>query len=416
MNAQAAANSSDLRTDEAPLMTRDERRAAAVACGAHALHDGFTDLIYVMLPVWQAEFGVGYAELGFLRALYAGSMAAFQIPSGLLAERIGAPALLALGAAFAGIGYCVAGLSAGIAMLMLALFLSGLGSSTQHPLASSLMAHAFAGARSMKAIGAYNFAGDVGKMTLPAAAALLLVAMPWRPVLALLGVLGLIAGAAIFVCMPRMLGMDVAADTGHPKPAQSLPHAQRVAFPLLVAIGMLDSGTRMGFLLFLPFVLTTKGASLPTLGFALTLVFLGGAAGKLVCAWIGARIGTIATVWLTETLTALLILALLILPLEPALLLLPAIGIVLNGTSSVLYGSVPDLVAPERRTRAFSIFYTGTVGTGAGSPVIYGAVGDFFGVTAGVVTVALIVLLTLPLSLGLKAAAGNLIRRNADAD
>jgi len=29
-------------------------------------------------------------------------------------------------------------------------------------------------------------------------------------------------------------------------------------------------------------------------------LFAGGAAGKLVCAFIGARIGTVATVWLTE--------------------------------------------------------------------------------------------------------------------
>ena len=47
-------------------------------------------------------------------------------------------------------------------------------------------------------------------------------------------------------------------------------------------------------------MLTAKGASLPTIGLALTLVFAGGAAGKLVCAFIGARIGVIATVWLTE--------------------------------------------------------------------------------------------------------------------
>ena len=47
-------------------------------------------------------------------------------------------------------------------------------------------------------------------------------------------------------------------------------------------------------------------------------------------------------------------------------MLLPVIGIALNGTSSVLYGSVPDLVAPERRTRAFSIFYTGAIGAGRG--------------------------------------------------
>src|SRR5437588_10509200 len=86
---------------------------------------------------------------------------------------------------------------------------AGLGSSTQHPLASSLMAHAFTGSRSMKAIGTYNFAGDIGKMTMPAAASLLLVMMPWRPVLALLGVVGIIAGLAIFVLTPRF-----SADTG----------------------------------------------------------------------------------------------------------------------------------------------------------------------------------------------------------
>jgi len=115
-------------------------------------------------------------------------------------------------------------------------------------------------------------------------------------------------------------------------------------------------------------VLTAKGASLPTIGLALTLVFAGGAAGKLVCAFIGARIGAIATVWLTEGLTAVLILALLPLPLEAAMVLLPLIGIALNGTSSVLYGTVPELVSPARRQRAFSIFYTGGVGAGALAP------------------------------------------------
>ena len=40
-----------------------------VACGAHVLHDGYTDLLYVLLPIWQAQFGLGYAEVGALRAL-----------------------------------------------------------------------------------------------------------------------------------------------------------------------------------------------------------------------------------------------------------------------------------------------------------------------------------------------------------
>ena len=35
------------------------RRTLALAGLAHALHDGFTDMIYVLLPVWQAQFARG---------------------------------------------------------------------------------------------------------------------------------------------------------------------------------------------------------------------------------------------------------------------------------------------------------------------------------------------------------------------
>jgi MFS transporter, FSR family, fosmidomycin resistance protein len=394
--------SGQLLEPQALAAKRDERRAASVACGAHALHDGYTDLIYVMLPVWQKEFGLGYAELGLLRGLFAGTMASFQIPAGLIAERLGAAPVLALGTALAGAGYCLAGASASFGLLIVALFVSGLGASTQHPLASSLMARAFAGPRSMKALGTYNFAGDIGKMTVPAAAALLLVVMPWRPALALLGALGLVAAVAIFMLTPRY-GAEAAPDRALPSTAGGAQGSPpRFAFPVLLSIGMLDSATRMGFLLFLPFVLTAKGASLPTIGLALTLVFAGGAAGKLVCAFIGARIGAIATVWLTEGLTVVVIVALLPLPLEAAMVLLPIVGVALNGTSSVLYGSVPDLVAPERRARAFSVFYTGTIGAGAVAPAIYGVVGDALGVPTALMVIAGIVLLTLPLSLVLK--------------
>jgi dipeptide/tripeptide permease len=126
--------------------------------------------------------------------------------------------------------------------------------------------------------------------------------------------------------------------------------------------------------------------------------------GKLVCAFIGARIGAVATVWLTESVTALGIVALLPLPLGAALVLLPVVGIALNGTSSVLYGSVPALVAPQRRQRAFGIFYTGTIGAGAISPAIYGVLGDAVGVPIALTVVAITVLATLPITLLLRPA------------
>jgi len=322
-----------------------ERRALGVACGAHALHDGYTDLIYVMLPIWQNEFGLGFAALGLMKTVFSGALAGFQIPADFLAERFGAAIVLALGTALAGLGYCLAGFSHGVIMLVAALFVGGLGASTQHPLGSSLIAHAFAGTRSLKALGTYNFAGDIGKMTLPAAASLLFVVLPWREALVLLGGIGALAAVVIFILIPRF-----AVETTAPRKSQTRAtggsRLSQFGFPLLLSVGVIDSATRMAFLTFLPFVLTAKGASLPTVGLALTLVFAGGAAGKLICAFIGARVGAVATVWLTEAVTALGIVALLPLSLEAALVLLPVVGVALNGTSSVLYGSVPLLVAP----------------------------------------------------------------------
>jgi MFS family permease len=379
--------------------TPDERRALGVACAAHALHDGFSDLVYVMLPIWQAEFGLSYAEIGVLRGLYSGAMAGLQIPSGLLAEKLGPVRVLAFGTALAGGGYLLAGASVGLVMLAAALIIGGVGASTQHPLASALVARAFSGARSIKALGTYNFAGDIGKMTVPAAVALLVTLMPWRHALALIGVCGFAMAVVISLLMPRQPA-DIVANAASEIDAAN---PRRGGFPLLLAIGVIDSATRMPFLTFLPFLLTAKGASVSGIGLALTFVFAGGACGKLVCAFIGARIGVFATVVLTEGLTALGIVALLPLPLEACYALLPLIGVALNGTSSVLYGSVPVLVAPQRRARAFGIFYTGTIGAGACAPILYGVVGDVIGVRATLATVAAIVLVTIPLAVALRS-------------
>jgi FSR family fosmidomycin resistance protein-like MFS transporter len=391
--------------DGAVATRAEERKALGVAGGAHALHDGYTDLIYVMLPIWQAEFGLGYAALGLLRTCYAGTMAALQIPSGLLSERLGVPLVLAAGTALSGLAYLIAGASVGFITLIIALVIGGVGASVQHPLASTLVARAFAGPRSMKALGAYNFAGDIGKMTLPALASIMLVVMPWQPTLAILGGIGFVAAIAIILLTPRF--PDEASIPEPEKPIEIISQATPVpgyGFPVLLTIGMVDSATRMAFLTFLPFVLLAKGASLPTVGLALTLVFAGGAAGKLVCAYIGARLGVIATVCLTEALTTLGILLLLPLPLELAMLLLPVIGIALNGTSSVLYGSVPELVERTRRARAFSIFYTGTIGAGAAAPALFGLLGDAVNVNVALITVACMCLITLPLALVLRPA------------
>jgi MFS transporter, FSR family, fosmidomycin resistance protein len=175
-------------------------------------------------------------------------------------------------------------------------------------------------------------------------------------------------------------------------------------FQALSAIGMIDNSTRSGLLTFLPFVLIAKGMSVAGVGGALALVFAGGAMGKFVCGVVAERVGIIRTVVLTEAATSVAIIAILAAPLPVAMLLLVPLGVALNGTSSVLYATVADLVTAERRSRAYGLYYTLTIAASAVGPTLYGVVGDAVGPATTLSLIAVVVLTTIPLCLLLRTA------------
>jgi FSR family fosmidomycin resistance protein-like MFS transporter len=372
-------------------------RVLWLSCLAHALHDGYTDMIYVLLPVWQADFGLSYGALAMLRGIYAGTMATLQLPAGRLARKLGSRATLALGTLLAAIGYAAAGASGSLLGLCVALAISGSGSATQHPLASGAVSRAY-GRRARGPLSVYNFSGDLGKAILPAAISLLVTLMPWRHALWVAACLGCAVAGALALFLPSIPRRAATQDARHVD-----RHAVGSGgFRLLLAIGVLDNAVRMGLLTFLPFLLRAKGASTPTLGLALSLVFIGGVAGKLACGWIGARLGVIGTVLATEGGTAALIVVVMMCPLTLTLVLLPILGVMLNGTSSVLYGTVPELAPPDGTERAFALFYTSTIGAGAIAPVLYGLLGDRIGVDGATLATALTALAIFPVAFALR--------------
>ncbi|MGF0237737.1 MFS transporter [Rhodococcus sp. IEGM1300] len=389
------------------------RRSLVAACSAHAIHDGLTDVIYVLLPLWQLQFGLSLAQVGLLRGAYSGTMACCQLLASRAAKRWGRSRLLVGGTALAGLAYLCVGLADGLPLLLLALMLGGLGASTQHPLASSMVSDTFEEGGGVKeALSQYNFAGDIGKMLIPALVGVLLTVVSWRVSVTLMGVLGLAAAA--------MLWWLISARTASPLKLKkaTAPRAGSDSVSgirALLLTGIIDSAVRMGFLTFLPFVLTSKGAGTAGIGLALALLFVGGAFGKLLCGYLGARIGMMKTVWLTESMTALLIILAVYLPLTGMMLMLPLLGLALNGTSSVLYGVVPELSSAAKREHAFALFYTGTIGGGALAPVLFGRLGDATGIPVAVMTLAAILLLTLPLSWCVQRALDRSIAPDSDS-
>jgi MFS transporter, FSR family, fosmidomycin resistance protein len=178
-----------------------------------------------------------------------------------------------------------------------------------------------------------------------------------------------------------------------------------------MTIGAFDTATRMGYLLFLPFLIHARGGASPVVGLGLALLFVGGALGKATGSWLGEHLGVIGSVVATEAATALLIVATLFLPLAPMLVLLPLPGIALNGTSSVLYGTVPELAPDGDIGRAFALFYTSVIGSGGLAPIAYGAIADHSNQTIGVLAAAATAALILPMALGLRPSLRRLLRR-----
>jgi FSR family fosmidomycin resistance protein-like MFS transporter len=371
-----------------------KRRSLIAACLAHALHDGYTDGLYAFLPVWQSQFGLSYAGLAVVRALYFGTMGGLQLPGDKLVRALSPRAALVLSTVVAATGFTAMALPLGFPGLCVGLMLAGLGSSIQHPRGSLLVTDTYAPA-SRGALGVYNFSGDLGKAMLPAAAALLLPILAWRSVIGLMAALGFAVACGLLALVPQ---------TSSPSPrSNTVAHgASRSGFTLLMTIGAFDTATRMGYLLFLPFLIHARGGTSPDVGLGLALLFIGGALGKATCSWLGEHLGVVGSVVATETATALLIVATLFTPLVPMLVILPLLGIVLNGTSSVLYGTVPELAPNGDAGRAFALFYTGVIGTGGLAPIAYGAIADHSSRTIGVFAAAATAALIVPMVLGLR--------------
>tara|TARA_Y100001934_G_scaffold102018_1_gene125552 strand:- start:765 stop:1961 length:1197 start_codon:yes stop_codon:yes gene_type:complete len=383
----------------------DRRRKLGVCSGTHILHDGMVDMLYPLLPLLAQTFGLSLSEVGLIRSANKAAMALFQVPIGLLAERYGERILLVAGTACAGMAYIGLGLSGSYLTIVSFLFLAGCGNAAQHPLCSAIISNAYAEGSRRGALGTYNFAGDVGKMIFASAATFCVgLGFAWNtPVLAT-GAIGILAALAILLLLPVMPLSAKEASQQATETTGGWGIRDKRGFTALCGIAVLDSSTRTGFLTFVAFLMIAKGVSAGWAASAPVIVFVGGMVGKLACGFLADRIGVIRTVVLTELATGIGILMMLVLPNLAAFFLLPLIGVALNGTSSVLYGTIGDLVDANRQRRAFGLFYTLGSVCGLVAPWAYGLIGDQIGIPETLGLVGILIFLTIPLCLVLRPA------------
>ena len=371
----------------------------------HVWSDLFFALLVPLLPFIKEDMGLSFTEVGLLRSVFSGASAILQVPAGFLAESMGEFWLLVWGNVWVSAGLVAMAMAPVFVALVAASGVGGLGGGMQHPLASSMVSRAYDDKGRATAVGTVNFAGDLGKMIAPLVAGLLAVSLGWRATFMAVGLAGL---AFMLATMFTRRAVDIGrpqagSETAREGQAGGAEAESKMAgFVALSGVGLLDSATRTSALVFLPFVMESKGMGAGQISAMLFLLFGGGAIGKYVCGWLGDRMGTLSLVWATKGLTAALLVTALFTPTLIMAPLMVLIGIGLNGTSSVLYATVAEFVPAGRRGRFYGFFYTtNEIGTVA-APLAYGLVADLFSLRTTMLAMGAATAAILPASLTLR--------------
>jgi MFS family permease len=177
-------------------------RVFGAACLAHILHDGYSSMLYLLLPSWQMELALSLTQVGILKSIYSAAMAIGQLPASRVGERWSERLPLVAGTFLTASAVVALYWAATPLALGLLLAIGGLGASVQHPLASTIISRVYGGSALRSKLGTYNFTGDLGKMAIPALLTVLIAAFGWRSATLSIGAVGLATAAILLIALP----------------------------------------------------------------------------------------------------------------------------------------------------------------------------------------------------------------------
>lgn len=189
-------------------------RQVWLVSGAHGINEFYSVALPPILPLLVADFGISYSEAGVLLTVFFATYSLFQLPAGILADRIGQRWLLATGMIVLSAGVLAAAAAQRYETLLLAQALGGVGGSTYHPSGMSLISDLERGTTEGKAMGIHGLGGVVGTALAPAMIGGIAVLVDWRTALAVAAVVGVAYAVGFLVLFREGVGPEARADGG----------------------------------------------------------------------------------------------------------------------------------------------------------------------------------------------------------
>lgn len=378
---------------------------------AHASSHFAHLLLPPLFPVFAAEFGLSYAQLGLLMTVFFIISGTGQALSGFVVDRVGARPVM-FGSFICFIGACLAGYGAqGYAGLLLVAVLAGLGNAPFHPVDFSILNQRVSTARLGYAFSAHGLSGNLGWALTPVFLLFFTAWQGWRS--------GYLAAALMYalILAVLVLGREQLRTEAAPRTAGAARGGDVAFLKLPVvwwcfAFFLLSTMTLavvQGFAS--PIMQAMHGVGFEAATSLITAYMLCGAVGMLVGGFVAARLPAASDRVVAWAMGA-----------GALMILLTATGwlggtgsmtvLALTGFAVGVGGPSRDMMikkaAPKGATgRVYGTVYSGLDIGFAIAPLIYGALMDrgFYGATLAAAAVFLLLSVGAALAVGRRTAA-----------
>lgn len=379
-----------MSTVTADTLPRRSFREVALISAGHMMTHWYPGTFYVLLPLIGRDLGLSLSEIGSIMTCQFAAGAISNVPGGMAVDLIGRKGLLmAIALSWIGLPYLVMGLSHSYVMLLTCAALVGIGNNLWHPTAIPLLAQNHP-QRSGLVVSIHAMGGNLGDALAPPAVGAMLAIMSWRDVM----IVNIVPGIAAAVLLLMLLGRGGSLGAGgHANPKGGKAGVSLAGIAALLRDRMvvtLSLGSAMRamtattLLTFLPvFLATEMGYSPGWIGGLLFALQAAGFVAAPVSGHLSDRVGPRNIVMASMAMSGVVLVFMALAGRTPAFALFVAfLGFFLFATRSVLQawllGAVPRQLAG---TSIGLLFGAQAVGSALG-PLLAGAIGDRYGITA----------------------------------
>jgi MFS family permease len=391
----------------------------------HGVNEFCAIVLPPVIPLLVADFGISYGQAGFLLTVFFLMYLLFQLPAGIVGDRIGQSRVIVAGLLAMTVGIGIASVAQTYEMLLVAQAVAGIGGSTFHPVGMSIISDVEGTETEGRAMGVFGFGGTVGIMAAPVLVGGLAAITTWRIALAGGAVFALAVTLLSGPALLRARGADTPSPTTDGGRSGSVGEQIKAAVEtakfeisgrivVLFCITLVLSMQARGVQTFTTaFVSAETGSSLAAGNFSFFTLLVGGSIASLWAGELADRIDRATLGAAVAAATALLVAGnLVVIPLLgglPSIVVLAVlsgwfalIGVALYATYPVKNALVSTEADVDSSGSLFGLIQTASAFGSAAGPAVFGVVATRWGVAAAFPSIAMTGVLLAGLFVALK--------------